>query len=482
MGRPSAKGGRRARKTASFGFRRRPRTATVVDTARATVSTEALHDLLEKNKLASVKAALKKGHAADIAGFVAALDSDRAWIVLDLLMLARQAEVFGYLSRQCQVALARSVPRGKLARIITEMNSDERADLFKELSGEEQEALLPALAHAEREDIRKLAAYKEGTAGAIMSSDYATLSSDLTATQALDKLRHEAPDKETIYRAYVTGPDRRLIGSVRLQDLILAPARAKVDQIMDPNPIAVHVNDDQEEVAGKIAKYDVTALPVLDADDKLVGIVTYDDALDVLQEEATEDFHRVGTVSKTIINVRDATIWMLYRARVVWLIVLVFGNIFSGASIATFEDTISAYIALVFFLPLLIDSGGNAGSQSATLMVRALATGDVRPTDWGWMIGREVLVAGLLGVTMALAVSMIGIVRAGSDIAMVVSLAMIVIVLVGSLIGMSLPFILTRLKLDPATASAPLITSIADIVGILIYFSIATTFLPIGGS
>jgi len=493
MDKLAAKKPRRTRKpTFAKGSVRRPQLAPshtpehapAPEAPAATIAVEVLRELLEKHKLAPIKAALKKGHAADIASFIGTLDAHGAWTVLDLLPLEKQAEVFGYLPRENQVELARTVPRGKLARIVTEMHSDERADLFKELSDEEQEALLPALAHAEREDIRRLAAYKEGTAGAIMSSEYATLSPDLTAAQALARLRREAPDKETINRAYVTDDERRLIGSLRLQDLILAPASARVAQIMDPNPIAVHVNDDQEEVAGKIAKYDMVAIPVLDAEDRLVGIVTYDDALDVLEQEATEDFHLVGTVSKTIINVRDATVWMLYRARVFWLVVLVFGNIFSGASVAAFDDTILAYIALVFFLPLLIASGGNAGSQSATLMVRALATGDVRLADWGWMIGREVLVAGLLGVTMALAVTVIGLVRAGPEIAIVVSLAMILIVLVGSLIGLSLPFVLTRLKLDPATASAPLITSIADIVGILIYFSIATAFLPLapGGS
>lgn len=444
----------------------------------ATIAVELLRELLEKHKLAPIKTALKKGHAADIASFLATLEPHAAWTVLDLLPLERQAEVFGYLTRESQVALARSASRSKLARIVTEMNSDERADLFKELTDEEQEALLPALAHAEREDIRKLAAYKEGTAGAIMSSDYATLSPELTAAQALARLRREAPDKETINRAYVTDEDRHLIGSLRLQDLILAPASAKVAQIMDPNPIAVHVGDDQEEVAGKIAKYDMVAIPVLDADQRLVGIVTYDDALDVLQEEATEDFQRVGTLSETIINVRDASIWMLYRARILWLVALVFGNIFSGAGIVAFEGTIAAYIALVFFLPLLIGSGGNAGAQSATLMVRALATGDVRLSDWGWMVGREILVAGLLGLTMAFAVTLIGLIRGGPEIALVVCLAMILIVLVGSLIGLSLPFILTKLKLDPATASAPLITSIADVIGILIYLSIATALLP----
>lgn len=438
---------------------------------------QALADPAKRAEIDTFRAFLESEHPADIAGFLNELNPNDAWAVLELLPIEDQAVVFGYLDRDFQADLAFAASRTKLARIVTAMNADERADLFDELTEEQRDALLPALAQAEREDIRRLASYQEDTAGAIMTSDYATLTEELTATEALEKLRREAPDKETIYRAYVIDSDRRLIGSVRLQDLILAPARATVGQIMERKTLAVRVNDDQEEVARQIAKYDVLALPVVDADDRLVGIVTHDDATDVLQEEATEDFHKVGTVTKLITNVREASIFMLYRARIVWLVVLVFANIFSGAGIAYFEETISSYVALVFFLPLLIDSGGNAGSQSATMMVRALATGDVRITDWGWMLGREVFVAMMLGMTMAIAVSAIGIVRAGMEIAIIVSISMIIIVIVGSVIGMTLPFLLTRMKLDPAMASAPLITSIADTAGVLIYFAIATTWL-----
>lgn len=420
---------------------------------------------------------LANQHAADIAQFLKEHDADIDWRVLDMLDMPRQAEVLGYLDRDLQVELAKSAPRARLAEIVTQMDSDDRADLFNALSDEEQEALLPALAQAEREDIRRLAAYDEGTAGAIMTSDYAVLTPDLTARQALDKLRLEAPDKETIYRAYVIDPERRLIGSVRLQDLILATPATRIDKIMDRNTLAVRVEEDQEAVAQKIARYDRIALPVIDADDRIVGIVTHDDAIDVIQQEATEDFFKSGTVRGLAESVKSATIFMLYRARVAWLVLLVFGNIFSGAGIAYFEDTIAAHLALLFFLPLLIASGGNAGAQSATLMVRALAMGDVRPADWGRVLGRETLVALALGLTMALAIFGIGAWRGGIEIAWVVAGSMILIVLAGALIGLTLPFVLTRLKLDPATASGPLVTSICDVVGVVIYFSIAQAVL-----
>lgn len=435
-----------------------------------------LHDRADLQDGEALRAFLASQHPADIAAFIGTREPGDAWRVLDCLSVSRQAEVFGYLDRDFQVRLAENVGRAKLACIVTEMNSDERADLFNELSEEQQAALLPALAQAEREDIRRMASYAEGTAGAVMTSDYATLTEELTVTQALEKLRREAPDKETINRAYVVDGERRLLGSVRLQDLILAPSRARVADIMDRNTLAIPVEEDREEAARRIARYDVVALPVVDAEGRLVGIITHDDALDVIEDEATEDFHHVGA-SRAVENLRDAGIFMLYRARIFWLVVLVFGNVFSGAGIAYFEDTIAAHVALVFFLPLLIDSGGNAGSQSATLMVRSLATGDVQLGDWGRMLGREVVVAALMGLTMALAVSLIGIVRAGPDVAVVVAASMVLIVIVGSVIGMTLPFVLTRFGLDPATASAPLITSIADASGVVIYFTIATAFL-----
>lgn len=432
----------------------------------------ALHGDMEINR-----EFLATQHAADIAHFLKEQDADLDWRVLDLLDIERQAEILGYLDRAQQVVLARSAPRSRLAAVVTEMDADDRADLFNALTEDEQEALLPALAQAEREDIRRLAAYEDATAGAIMTSDYAVLSPTLTARQALDTLRREAPDKETINRAYVIDADRKLLGSVRLQELILAAPNTRIETIMERDTRAVRVDEDQESVARKIARYDVLALPVIDADGRIVGIVTHDDALDVLTEEATEDFHKSGSVGDLAESVGCASILMLYRARVFWLVLLVFGNIFSGAGIAHFEDVIAVHMALLFFLPLLIASGGNAGAQASTLTVRAMATGEVQLRHWGRMLGREVLVAGLLGLTMAAAIYGIGVWRGGTEIALVVSIAMIVIVVVGSLIGLTLPFVLTRVGFDPATASGPLVTSIADVAGVLIYFGIAQAFL-----
>lgn len=438
-----------------------------------------IHDAFLEGRHEDVEAYLADRHPADIASELEELDPGPAWSILKLTERSRQARVFGYFDHEFQTSLATVMPRADLAAVVMEMKADERADLYKELSDDQREALMPGLAHAEREDIRQLASYEEDTAGAIMTSSYASLPPELSATEALTVLRREAPDKETIYRAYVIDSDRRLLGSVRLQDLITAPARARVTDIMERTTQAIRVDDSAEDAARLIARYDVLALPVIDANDNLVGIITHDDALDVMEAEATEDFHLVGTVTGLESSVATATIPMLYRARIMWLMVLVFGNIFSGAGIAHFEDTIAAHLALMFFLPILIASGGNAGSQSATLMVRALATGDIGLSDWGRVLGREMVVALLLGLSMAVAIAVIGVFRGGPDIALVIALSMVLIVIVGSLIGMLLPFILSRFNMDPATASTPLVTSIADATGVLIYFSIARAVLSL---
>lgn len=430
----------------------------------------------------SILALVEKHHAADLASVMDQLEPDQAAHVLRCMQTVKQAEVFGYLSASVQQALVDQLDIHQITRIISAMDADDRADFYNNLDSEHQQAILPGLAQAEREDIRKLSSYAEGTVGAIMTSDYAALPLNLTAAQCIERLRHEAPDKETIYHAFVIDGERRLLGVVSLKDLILSKPGTPVAALMNTDVISINARDPQSEAARKIAKYDLLALPVINCDDKLAGIVTHDDAMDVAEAEATEDIHRMGGVSHkspglSNVNMLEASTWLIVQKRIPWLLVLVFMNIFSGAGIAYFEDTIEAVVALVFFLPLLIDSGGNAGSQSSTLMIRALATGRAHMKDWFRLLGKEVGVALVLGVGMAVAVSAIGIFRAGPEVAAVVAMTMVCTVLFGSLVGMSLPFILSRLKMDPATASAPLITSIADIGGVLIYFSIATWFL-----
>jgi magnesium transporter len=407
---------------------------------------------------------------------------DVAVTTLDILATDRAANVLGYLPGDHQLLIVGTLDDSQVLKLLEEMGSDERADLFNLLDDDRREALLRRMARKEREELKRMASYEEGTAGAIMTSDYVAIASGMTVSQALMRVRQTAPDAETIYQLYVLSDDGELIGTMSLRQLMVARPGALVDDIMIKDVIGAGVDELQEEVARIVARYDLIALPVIDIDNRMVGIVTHDDAMDVAAFEATEDIHKGMSIGQLEDGISRVSLWTLYRKRVMWLVLLVFANLFSGAGIAYFEETIAAQVALVFFLPLLIGSGGNAGAQAATLMVRGMATGDVGGKDWGKLLGRELLVAGSLGLTMAIAVTPIGIMRGGNALAFVVATSMITIVLFGSLLGMCLPFVLERFKLDPATASAPLVTTLIDASGVVIYFSIATTVLSnVGG-
>lgn len=418
---------------------------------------------------------LKDLRPIDTADILALLDPKISWKLLE--HLPNRATVFSYLEAEEQVEMAFLFPRASLAKLVGEMPSDERTDLYKHLNQNQRDALLPALAQAEREDIRRLSAYAEKTAGALMTSDYATLKAEMTVAEALAALRLEAPDAETIYHAYVIDEQRKLQGVISLRTLILASPEQLIGDIMLSKVISSNVHQNQEDVAKTIARYDLIALPIIDNNGALVGIVTHDDAMDVASDEATDDFHKSGGVSSLVSSFKDTSIKILYRKRVFWLVFLVFGNLISGVGIAHFEDVIAANLVLVFFLPLLVDSGGNAGSQSATLMVRALATGEVVMRDWFSLLGREALVALLLGITMAAAIAVIGYFRGDAVVSLVLALSMVCVVMIGCVIGMSLPFMLNKLGFDPASASAPLITSVCDASGVAIYLFIASKFL-----
>lgn len=433
--------------------------------------------LIESDKeqwLESVRA----HQAADVTEVLADLDYPQIAELLIALPEAEFAQLFGYFEAPAQDEILEYLPQPDQLRLFNALARDERVDVYQRLTEEQQNTLLPQLARDEREDILLLAAYEPGTTGALATSAYVAIKESMTVGEALRFVRTHADEMETIYQVFVVDARSRLIGTCSLRRLLTSDDNTPIDEIMRVEVVSVSADEPQQKAAELIRRYDLIAVPVVDDNDRLVGIVTVDDAMDVDEEEATEDFHKGGgTLALKDMSIKDASRWTMFQKRAPWLVLLVFGNIFSGAGIAYFEDTIVAYVALVFFLPLLVDSGGNAGAQASTLMVRALATGDVVLKDWMKMLSKEFGVAILLGLIMAIAVSPIGWFRGGHEIAMVVSLSMVIIVVAGSLIGMSLPFLLSRMKLDPATASAPLITSIADAVGVLLYFSIAVTIL-----
>jgi len=296
--------------------------------------------------------------------------------------------------------------------------------------------------------------------------------------EAIETLRDIAGNHDTLYLIYIVDVQQHLLGVISLRQIIQALPTATIAEVMTKEVIYGTVDEDQEKIARTLAYYDFIALPIVDTSKKLVGIVTYDDAMDIAEAESTEDFQKAGAVSPLDQHsIKTVPILSLYKKRVFWLVLLVFGSLLSSFGIAKYEDIIAEHIVLVFFLPLLVGSGGNAGSQSATLMVRALATGDVQFSDWFRLVGRESLVALCLGLTMACAVSILGYIRGDLMVAVVLAISMTGIVLLGCLIGMSLPFVLNKLKLDPASASAPLVTSICDASGVVVYLFVASRLL-----
>jgi magnesium transporter len=290
-------------------------------------------------------------------------------------------------------------------------------------------------------------------------------------------IKKQAADSETLNMVYVVDEKGVLLDAIRLRKFISSDDNTPVSALMDGRYTALSAFDPQEEAVRVMKQTGYFALPVTDSAGVLLGVVTADDVLDVAVEEATEDFHKGGAIKPLDVNYLKAPLQMLYSRRISWLVILVFMNIFSGAGIAHFEELIESVVALVFFLPLLIDSGGNAGSQAATLVIRSMALREIRLTDYVKVAWRELRVSFLLGISMAAAVFLLGWWRSGIEIGMVASLAMVCIVILGSLVGMSLPFILRKFGKDPATASAPLVTSIADILGVLIYLGIASALL-----
>lgn len=395
-----------------------------------------------------------------------------------LQKLDEPSEAFAYLPLSQQAALTELIPVPDLIPILDNMYSDDFVDIYKKLSPELQQQLITLLSEESQNTLRKLALYPEGTAGAMMSSSFVTLHQDLCMDEAIQALRIIAATRETLYLVYIVNEQNQLIGVISLRQIIQARPEATIAEVMERDVIYVYTYDDQEVVAKTLAYYDLIALPVVDEQERMLGIITYDDVMDIVEAETTEDILKSGAVSPLAeLSLKTAPIITLYQKRVFWLVILVFGSLLSGIGIAHFEEIISTHIVLVFFLPLLVGSGGNAGSQSATLMVRALATGDVQFKDWFSLLGRETVVALCLGVTMACAVSLLGYIRGDFMVAIVLAISMVGIVLMGCLTGMSLPFILNKLKLDPASASAPLVTSICDATGVIIYLFVASKLL-----
>jgi len=450
-----------------------------------------LREALAKRNAQALQEFCRSGHPAHIAELITGLNGEEVWAVLHYADPALRAEIFSHLEPDLQVEILENRHRREISRLLAEMSHDDRADLFKLLPEPLQEAVLPALAQAEREDIRRLSAYQEGTAGAVMTSDYASLSPHLTAAEAIEHLRKVAPDKETIYYAYVVDEQHRLLGFVSLKDLILARREALVRDIMHREVIYANVNEDQEEAARKIQKYDLIALPVVNGGGALVGIITHDDALDIITQENTEDlekFMAISGVHQAGVYLRTPA-WVHFKNRAYWIVGLAALGLISGIIIHSFEETLMNLMILALYMPMVADTGGNTGSQSATVVVRALALGEITPRDAFKVLVKEFQIAFLLALLLGImSWAKVMFLSQGSEIpggyslakiGLAIALALAVQVITATLIGAFLPLGAARLKMDPAVVASPALTTIVDITGLLIYFSTAKLLLGI---
>lgn len=440
---------------------------------------DSLLGALEREEAERVAELMAEHAAQDIALALAELPRQHWHTLFERLDHERSAEVYAHLPTEQQTLLLENLEHDAATRLIGELSYDDAAAVLHELEDEHAEAILGALPENDQQVLNSLLAYPEESAGRIMTPEFATVRPEWTVEEALDHLREHSEIAETVNTIFAVSPEGQLLGWVRLKELLLSRPRALVGSTLHADIVSIEAHEDQEEAARRISHYDLDVLPVVDERGVILGIITVDDVLDIIRDETTEDFHRMAAVADLPLSMREASMRLLYRKRVGWLVILVAVNILSGTAIAFFEASIEAVVALVFFLPMVIATGGNAGAQASTLMVRALATGDIQTRDWFKLGVKEVLVAAALGLAMAGSIWLAGNWLGNLDVANAIAIAMFLVVVFGSLFGMTLPFVLTRLRLDPATASAPLITSVVDVIGIIIYFGVATAILQL---
>lgn len=424
-------------------------------------------------------------HPADLAEIAVALEPDLAEVLLEVLPVEDAADLLEACELEDALRLFEPLARGGLQHAvdITEfMAADDRADLYGMLPKELRSRLLDAIDDEESRDIRQLLSYPEDSAGALMTTDFVALPADKTAAEAIDLVRDEAAEMETIYTAYAVDPHGTLLGAVSLRDLVTSPADRTIDAIMNPNIVSVDVTDDQEDAARILAKYDLLAMPVVDRSHRILGIVTVDDLMDVVEEEATEDAQKMGAVEPLELPYVSAPLFDILKARAPWMIALFIAVMATENVLEYYSNTgmVSAAM-LMWFVPLIISSGGNSGSQSATLIIRAMAVGRLDGVSTYEILSREVLIGLLLG----LVVGIIGVLRVfvtestrSIEMAITMGLAITLVVTVGAFVGGGVPILLRRLRIDPAVSSTPFIASILDIAGLIIYFEIARMLLP----
>lgn len=438
-----------------------------------------LQALLEAGDLQGAKAILVPVQPADIAEAIEGLPEAMQAIAFRLLSKDEAIEVYEYLDSSIQQTLIDELKRQDVLDIVDRMSPDDRARLFDELPATVVRRLLEQLSPTERQATAQLLGYTAGTAGRLMTPEYISLKESFTVAQTLDRIRNLANVTETIYYLYVTDAARRLTGILSLRDLVTAQPNQTVGEIMTRDVIFVHTDTDQEEVARLIGRYDFLAVPVVDREQRLVGIVTVDDVIDILEQETTEDIYKLGGVQSGGDNYFQTDLLTVARKRVVWLFVLLVTNTVTGTIIKSEEDLLQKVVALAAFIPLLTGTGGNVGAQSSTVVIRGMNTDEIRAMGPLQVIGREAIAGAMLGVMLGSLATVWAywLLQGDLAVASAVGISLVAISVLASVAGSGLPFVFRRVGLDPALMSAPFITTAVDVLGVLIYFNLARLIL-----
>ena len=439
-----------------------------------------LERLLEEGNLQGAKSLLVPVRPADIAEAIEGLPEAKQAIAFRLLSKDESIEVYEQLDSSVQQTLIEEFKRQEVLDIVDKMSPDDRARLFDELPAKVIAKIVGQLSPAERQATALLLGYEPNTAGRIMTPEYISLKETFTVTQAIDRIRSLADETETVYYLYVTDAARRLTGILSLRDLVTAYPNQTIGEIMTRDVVSVTTDTDQEEVARIIQRYDFIAAPVVDAEHRLVGIITVDDIIDILEEETTEDIYSLGGVQAGREDYFQTNLLTVARRRVVWLFVLLFTNTVTGSIINGQKELLQQVIVLASFIPLLTGTGGNVGAQSSTVVIRGLNTEEIESRGAGTVIAREFAAGALLGLMLGLvAMGWAYALQQDLRVAISVGMSLVSISTLASVAGAGLPFMFRALGLDPALMSAPFITTVTDVVGVLIYFAIARAILQL---
>jgi magnesium transporter len=440
----------------------------------AQLLTPEIKDLIEQNDWTNLKNLISDWPSPDIADLLGYLDSKDSVILFRLLPKNTASDVFSKLGITEQEALLNKISNSELENLILNTAYDDRTDLFEDLPGRLTQKILNILPVDERAKSLELLGYPEMSVGRMMTPNYIAVKSNMDLQKAIDHIRIRGQNAETIDMIYVVDNDWKLLDDVPIKKFILAKPDQFVEDIMDHNFICIEAKQDQEEAYHLIERYDLNVLPVVDTEGVLLGIVTVDDIIDVLEDEVTEDFQKASAINPVEEKYAFATPFLLYKKRVGWLMILLLADFFSSNIIAHYEFALRAVISLAFFIPILIDSGGNTAAQASTLIIRALATGELTLKKWFHVVRKELLIGIMLGLTLASVLYIRSFFwKGGPQVGLVVGFSMFIIVLWANLLGTLLPIILTKMKLDPAVTSSPLLTTIVDSTGLLIYFTSA---------